>query len=515
MNIRSLGLASWLLVASLSVQNLACGSGDGDGGSAADAGRTGGGGAGNGGGAGGGAAGGAAGAAGGSAGGAGGDAAGGTGGGASGGAGGGSDTPDYEDTSTAALEGGRKVVTVNGNASLTSALANAACKTTIELQTATYSSNQTLDENGCSQAEAIIVREAPGHTATFTGTFTLGGSFNILGPSIGFSGPNGRVRQQGFSTKVIGNTFSGFKGVAIVTNAETTPGERAEVAYNDIGNPAGWDADPGCPAPPSTTQTGDGCQTQIRRGLFLSSSPQASSVMLGGWIHHNYLHDFPNKPNPGIYASGDSDALELCESSYGWAQELQIGWYVEWNLIERHLQGGQTAMDIKCGGTVFRYNTNANSSNTKFDFRVGSYNILESNWNESGGTTIHGGHNKVVCNHLSSELRVRSGNYPWDVDVFYSGHTQAYDTLVESNEASLLWVGFQTNPAEQLYPADLTVIRNHTGPIQLDSQTNTTNTPRAAATYHCLPPVRLTPSQVGPSAAGSAPSAWKAARGIP
>ena len=152
---------------------------------------------------------------------------------------------------------------------------------------------------------------------------------------------------------------------------------------------------------------------EIRQGI--SSNDPNGGLHLDAWVHHNYFHDFPAKPKPQVYASGQSDALEICGGGQP-ASDRRSGWTIEHNLIERH-HGGYGVIDILCNGTTVRENTMLNSPGGRFDLRRGSYSQLSGNWIEdAGGSVIHGGYQQVSGNHLD---QLTTADYP-DLPVGWS-----------------------------------------------------------------------------------------------
>jgi hypothetical protein len=246
-----------------------------------------------------------------------------------------------------------------------------------------------------------------------------------------------------------------------------------------------------------------------------------------GWIHHNYFHDFPQKPDPAVYASGQSDALEICQSTVGTYNQVNAGYYVEYNLVKDHAQGSggsdpaaAATFDYKCGGVVSRYNTFDNVKG-RMDTRGPSLypSTHESNWLESnsGGMKIHGYRNRIIGNRLvASQILIMAGNIACDAgDQPSSMYSNACSPLIVGNVAASMTIGYEFSNADfSRHPTTNAVIRNHTGPIKLGLQTGTTNTPLAPAGLNFIPAVKLTPGEVGPGALSDASPAYKAARGF-
>jgi hypothetical protein len=148
----------------------------------------------------------------------------------------------------------------------------------------------------------------------------------------------------------------------------------------------------------------------------------------------------PEKPDPNKFSSGQSDSMEPGESNYDWSPTVQSGWYIEHNLNERNLQtGGGATYDIKVGGTVARYNTIRNSGSPAIDLRFGAGSTIESNWFDTGGITVHGADNKILCNRLGDGflgIRLIAGDQPYN-DGSINKHPAVYNTLVAKNTGAL------------------------------------------------------------------------------
>jgi hypothetical protein len=411
-----------------------------------------------------------------------------------------SDTPDYPDpVKGVTLLSGRTTTNAANASALMSALSSAACGTDIRLASGTFAGNFTMSKS-CPANNPVRIVGAAQFASTLTGTFTLRGAQNILA-GIQFSGQDAKVVCQGTNNKVLANKFTLWKnGAAIRPDSDSAFGKQCEVAYNEIYTPGAWTAG-------ATASTGN-----QRRGIQMNTSGdgRGSTAHLGAWVHHNYLHDFPNKPDASDFHTGDSDAMEIGESGYDWSPILSTGWYIEDNLIENHLQAGQAAVDLKVGGVVFRRNTLKRSPNTRFDMRFGSNQIFESNWNDTGGGTWHGENNSAFCNYFAGEVKLKSGSAGSLDDT--NSHAGTYNTHLAKNDFGNLVVGHFSSTAEKAFPATLTRIEEHDGSISLANETNTTNNARMSSDRKCAPPHALDASDVGPAAMSSASSAYRAAR---
>lgn len=311
-----------------------------------------------------------------------------------------------------------------------------------------------------------------------------------------FEGPDAGVTLGGMGNRLIGNVLTGWRGVAV----RLTAGTGAEIAYNEFAEPALW------------RLGGD-----QRQGI--SSNEPNGGLHLNAWVHHDHFHDFPAKPRAREYASGQSDALEICGGGQP-ASDRRSGWTIENNLIERHY-GGYGIVDIKCDGTVVRNNTILASPGGRIDLRQGSYSVLAGNWIEdAGGSVIHGGYHQVLGNHyayltdggypdLAVGLVLTAGTVPWD----YASppklpdgtpvHQAAFGVLVAGNVAPRLDIGLQRGTIFS-YPVRGTVVEQQTGPISFGLAEATTVAARASRPIPLA--VRLEPASVGPHAAPRLPA---------
>jgi hypothetical protein len=168
----------------------------------------------------------------------------------------------------------------------------------------------------------------------------------------------------------------------------------------------------------------------------------------------------------------------------------------------------------------FRFNTGRDNDNMRFDQRFGSNNVWEGNVNNSGGSTIHGGNNVIVCNEISGEVKLKSGVVPWNYSMANSNantHAQVFNALLAKNTMGNLIIGHFSNASEQANPTDNTTIIEHSGSIQ-DSgngweETDTTDNSGSMWGEECLT-VELTSDDVGPGALSSADADYLEARGF-
>ena len=394
---------------------------------------------------------------------------------------------------------------VTSGAELTAALEQTDCGCVIALANGAYTGEFGLQQV-CPADRPIIVRAEWMLAAILHSPLRLEGEHATV-YGVHFEGPNTGLTVGGIANRVLRNRFSGWRDVALRLIA----GHGAEIGYNEFSEPAPWS--PG----------NEVCPTELRRMAIYSSELICSGSMNGGFhwdarVHHNYFHDFPLRPDPENYSSGQTDAIEIC----GGRQEIsdrRSNWFIEYNLIERHL-GGYGAVDIKCGGTVVQYNTIIASPGSRIDFRSGSHNVLAGNWIEdAGGSVIHGGHHLILGNsmsrfdtggypNLATGLVLTAGNVPWD----YTGptrlmdntsaHQAAYKVVLAGNTVDNLHVGWKRSK-RFVYATRDTSIEQHAGLIKLGFQENTIEQTWTSRTVPIA--FRLTASSVGPFASLAPP----------
>ena len=409
-------------------------------------------------------------------------------------------TPDYADpVSSVSLLNGRVAIGVANDAELSAALNAVTCGQDIMLATGLYQANHEVSIS-CPANNPVRIVGAAGFSAVLNGTITLNGARTILtGARI-----TGNVFCHGTNNKIIANQFTGWSGNAINPGGNNTSGNsQCEIAYNEAWSPAPWGLD-----------TGSNTQFRMFIRMTTGGNGQSSSAHRDVWVHHNFVHDMPEKPNPNRFSSGQSDAMEPGESNYDWTPSFDCGWYIESNLHEAHRQtGGGAVYDLKCGGSVVRYNTIRDSGNPRIDVRFGHSSVLESNWFETGGSSIGGNGNKLLCNRFGSGdlgIRILAGNVPFNSSE--NKHPQARDTLVSGNIGSLR-IGHQYS-SDYTFPAMNTVVENHTGSISLVAESGTIDRRNQAGSQTCSPAVELTRDNVGPAALAGASPAYRNARGL-
>jgi len=399
-----------------------------------------------------------------------------------------SDTPDYVDPVAGITSlGGRTLVNAANSAALTAALDNARCGQTIQLASATYSGTFNVDLS-CPANNPLIVRGAANFGSIISSLLTMSGARNIV-TGIHFSGSGAGVRVAGVNNKWIGNKLTGWTSKSGVSVGDTVGQTQNEIAYNEIG--------PGGPV----------AAGQFRWGIKAYTSSDSDSVPTKVWVHHNRLRDF-------VSEDGRSDAMEIGESGrYPFAPTFAAGWYIEDNLFTNMQDSGQAILDMKFGGSVIRRNTVSDSSNVRIQSRFGSNNIWESNYMTSGGILTNSRGHKVGCNFVSGSgggIQINAGEVEWDT--LSNLHGRAYDVLVAKNIGTLR-VGHTPN-SDYTLPAFGTTIEEHTGSISFGRETSTHDNRTSTSGYNCAPAVQLTTADVGPSALTSAPSAYRAARGL-
>lgn len=380
------------------------------------------------------------------------------------------------------------VAKVTSGAELAAALTQLGCGATIVLADGSYRGDFALRKSCPADLPVSIEAGHPLAAIVQSPLLVTGDHVTIRG--LHFEGPESGLSLGGMGNRLLGNRFTGWRGVAL----RLTAGSGAEVAFNEFADPASWDLG-----------------GEARQGI--SSNEPNGGLHLNAWVHHNHFHDFPAKPQPNHYASGQSDALEICGGGQP-VSDCSSGWTIENNLVERH-HGGYGVIDILCGGTTVLQNTLLASPGGRIDLRRGSNSVLAGNWIEdAGGSVLHGGYHQVLGNHythltdggypdLLVGLILTAGTVPWD----YIGspklpdgtpaHQAAFGTLVAGNTAPDLEIGPQRRAAFH-YPVQDTVIEQQVGPISHGLAEGTTIEPRATLPIPVA--ARLEPASVGPHA---------------
>lgn len=429
-----------------------------------------------------------------------------------------SDTADYETVyptyalTGVTLAGGRTTCNATNASTLTTCLAASTCGVTIQLSAGTFTGTFT-ETTDCPATTAIVIQGAAnlGSTVTNdasggTGPFTVNGDRVIL-KGIRFTRQALQVNIGGTNVHVLANDFYDWRDRAVSFEAG---GAGAEIAYNEFHDPRAW----------QSGETG----TPLRMGIRSNSELDFHDA---AWVHDNHFHDFPAKPDPNIYSSGQSDAMEVGHSPQRQeCVDLTEQWYIERNLIERHL-GTSGIVDLKCGRNVARYNTVLASPGGRIDIRSGNRMTLESNWQEgSGGSNVHGRGNRIIGNYMrgGAGIELIAGNSA-NCDTAVAGssdHTPACATTIAGNNVNGYTVGKDFGPqtvavtTTTLEECDTTTIVTGggagTSTVTLSLQNTTTNNCGSATAINFTLATKLTTGQVGPSAFAGASAGYRAPR---
>lgn len=431
-----------------------------------------------------------------------------------------SDTPDYEDVNPdGALVGvttqsGRTLTSVANSAALPAAMADQDCKETLQLANGTYTGNYTFTANCAADVPFIVECLNPGMCTLANGTWTMTGARNQL-RRVHLSNVN--VVIDGDNNKLLQFTQTGWSGVGISPRNISGTGKNCEIAYGEQYSPTAFGPSDG--------------STQIRMGIR-SQENGLSTFHKGCWIHHMDQHDFPAKPDPNLYSSGQSDADEVCETNNsGTYRDIDAGWYFEDILVRDHLQGNGTAdaasFDLKCGGIVVRRMTFDNVYGF-ISMRGSTYypSTFEGIWMDDdaaeGIAGIRGDGMRVIGNRVSGNLYAYAGDLACTGQGSASLRAAACNPLIVGNIVNgITYIGYEFSSATFTVPLSDGIIRAHTGTIVANGSncagpcvTNLTNTPSAAAGLNYTPAVKLTPADVGPDKISDAPTAYKQARDL-
>lgn len=354
---------------------------------------------------------------------------------------------------TCNLPRGKKVI-VSTNSELTVALGKSKCGDEVVVKNNTYSGafNASIK---CSDNNPFIIRSENG-SAIIKSKFVLNGNSIILS-GLKFVGPGSGVVLSGTNNKVLRNYFTDWTNIAV----QPINGKGGEIAYNEFTRPHPWG------------HSSDGSYP-LRMGIRTARSDKGYGYF-NAYIHHNYFHDFLGKPSSGAYHSGQSDAMEICETG----SAMQAGHLIEYNLVENH-RGGSGIIDLKCGGLTIQYNTITNSPNGRLDLRNGSNIRMIGNWiANSGGSHILGRDHKVIGNIFTggAKIDVLAGETSNPADK--GGSPNAQNAHLRCNQGPLT-VGL-TYPNKDKYPALDTEVRSHKGSIKYGKHQGT----RVSNGGHC------------------------------
>lgn len=369
------------------------------------------------------------------------------------------------------LPAATKTTEVNNCTALQAALNAAQSGEHVVADNTAYNCNLTMSKTG------VVLRSKNLLGATLGGEVVISGSGNYL---FGFKihGPQTNVKLGGTGNKVLRNNFQGWPRFAITM----VTGRGGEVGYNEFSNPCPW----------ATCGGGD----YPLRIAIRSAENSPSNFHFNAKVYRNYFHDFPTKPNPANYHSGQDDAIEVCQTLRPATAMLQTGWLIEYNLIQNHLQG-HGVLDMKCGGNIVRFNTMVNVPGGRIDARNGHYNTVIANWLEgTGGMTIHGRGHRYIGNKVTGggNISVMAADGEWN-NVINQIKQRAYEVQMIGNIGTLK-VGHAY--AGDTIPAYNTRVEGHQGGVSLGVQTGTVVS--NSTSVDVPQAVKLTPSQVGPNA---------------
>lgn len=364
-------------------------------------------------------------------------------------------------------------VSVSDSSEFEAAIAAAAPHQMIVLEDGTYGGEWFLNVQASAE-EPLIVRARNPLKAVLTGWLAVIGR-NIHVKGLKFDGIQAGLSLAGDDHKAIGNLFTGWGTDSPALQPHR--GTNAEIAYNTFTRP-----DP-------FTSAGEPSSYPLRMGIRSSHRPNAFHT--AAWVHHNWFHDFPAKPDPSNYHSGQSDAIEVC---YTGTNEPS-GWLIEYNLVENH-RGGHGIIDVKCaGGILVQHNTIINSPDGRIDFRNGDNGRLVANWIEnSGGISISAENHEIIGNIVQGAGSIFALTSGTDPEGLSASRKAASHNLVSCNTGPL-----SIGRYDGSYPSVGNTVRGHNGSVSLLSEQDTT----IVEEFDCVdvPEARaLTSSEVGAEA---------------
>ena len=369
-----------------------------------------------------------------------------------------------------------RVVRVTTGGELKEALETAQPGDHIVLASGEYRESEFEITRSGKPGQPIVIQAEQLLAARITRNITVTGSYVIL-YGLHLDGPDSGLRVGGIYSRILRCRFTDWRGNAVTP----TRGRGVEIAYCEFARPHPW----------LESERGS---YPLRIGIR-PSHRTLDDYHYDAYIHHNHFHDFPEKPDPSQYHSGQSDAIEIGQTARG--VNIPSGWVVEYNLIENHRQG-HGIVDIKTGRNVIRYNTLVKCPGGRIDARTGGTgNIIASNWMENtGGISVLGGYHTVSGNTLlgGGRIAVLAGNIQWD-NFSSNRYPRAHRTEVLGNEGELvLGHAYQ----DDMLPASHTFVAGHSGSIRFRNEVETfvsETAPEGIAS-----PVRLTREEVGPMA---------------
>lgn len=383
-----------------------------------------------------------------------------------------------------------ETVRVADGEELRRALAEARCGQQILLEDGWYRGRVAVDVD-CPAEDPLLLRAETLLGARIDSEVRLAGA-HVCVVGLDFQGPEATIRIEGEDHRVLGNRFRDFRGIAIGLRT----GARAEIGYNELSDPHPW-------LPSEMDEDSD---YPLRIGVR-TIHDGVDDFHFDAWVHHNHFHDFPPKPDPDDYHSGQADALELCETATRGLSdgEHPTGWVIEHNLIERHMTG-HGVIDLKCGGAIVRHNSLVDSPRGRIDCRNGPANQLVANWIEgAGGMTVHSAYHELVGNRLvdtSMGIAVMAGTAEWDFPANRlpdGGRAlqRALDVHLSGNLSDRLVIG-ESYGDDYLLPALGTLVEAHHGRVSMELEEGTTI--RETTTAVVPAARRLRPDEVGPGA---------------
>ena len=116
---------------------------------------------------------------------------------------------------------------------------------------------------------------------------------------------------------------------------------------------------------------------------------------------------------------------------------------------------------------------------------------------DGGGRIAVSRHDHRIWNTRADGIDLLAGNAPWDHDRGAKYHAACRDVHLANTSAKLLRIGYRYG-SDYTYPADRTLVENHSGGIGYGNHTNTTI--RGSSSVPVEAPVLLSAAEVGPDA---------------
>ncbi len=287
-----------------------------------------------------------------------------------------------------------RTFTVNNDAELTAREAAAIPGDRIILNPGNYTLARTFARSGTAGAPIVYMAVNPQATTIQAGQWVNGANWRMW-HGLNFRGNvANRFVLGGFNNILRRIDFAEWRGQAVrlvngnISATETYPtGGNNTIDYCGFHNPWAW-IEPATPEP--------------SRVAIRPRSNSLATFQYNLTLRHCRFHDLPEKAGAPDYY-GQSDAIEFSGDGSSHPNLNNAGWLLEYILVDNH-EGRDAVIDIKSGGSIFRYVTILNCQNGRFDNRYWNGNRYEGIWLESCG-----GMDFLGTDHLVNGVKMING----------------------------------------------------------------------------------------------------------